>query len=182
MMRLFFTFLTLIFFTSFTGSADAATSITKTGAKAYYENCKSRPDPNMSANTQDHLCACTAAQMMKNMKVEEVQAMSLQNEQGRAATNKMIVEVYAPCMNHPAKELYLKNCLENPQTSSIAKDVNATCECMSDRVAQYLKEDGPKVFEGILSRNPNIADPMAALSEDPAFTAFAQKQVVSCIQ
>lgn len=159
-----------------------ATQITEDGARAFYNSCKNKPDPNMSGKTQDELCACSAAHMFKYMTVEDVKAMSQQNEAGRIATNKMIVNVYAPCMKFPAKELYYKNCISNPQTATmVKKDPEAVCQCMSTKVADYLSEDGPDVFSQILMRNPTITDPMAALSEDKEFQSFAQKQLFSCL-
>ncbi|MEM7618372.1 MAG: hypothetical protein AAF244_03200 [Pseudomonadota bacterium] len=158
-----------------------AEPISKAGARNYYENCAAKQDPNMSANTQKLLCACTAVQMHQKMTTQDVEAMTIQDARGRAATNKMILEVYAPCMKHPAGELSYKNCLGNPQTASITENPEKTCQCMSSKIANYLSTRGVDVFTKILNDNPNATDPMAALANDPNFQSFAQAQLVSCL-
>ena len=135
----------------------------------------------MSVETQKLLCACTAVKMHQNMQVEDIQEMSLQNEIGREATNKMIVNAYAPCMQHPAKELYYQNCISDPQTQTLTKNPEKTCQCMSGNIANYLSTRGVDIFESILTRNPNINDPMAALADDPQFQKFTRTQLMGCL-
>lgn len=155
--------------------------ITKDAANAYYENCKAQPAQGLSEKNREYLCACTAAKMMERMTVEDVQAMARQDENGRKAMNYMLVKVYAPCMNYPAKDHYYNTCMANPKTKSLSRDPNSLCNCMADKVANYLGANGSDVFEGILARNPNITDPMTALTEDHNFKVYAQKQLISCV-
>lgn len=158
-----------------------ATPITKDAANAYYENCNAQASQGLSTQSKEYLCACTAAKMMERMSVEDVKAMSQQNEQGRKAMNYMLVKVYAPCMNYPAKDHYYNTCMANPKTKALSRNPRGLCNCMANKVSAYLGTNGSKVFEGILSRNPNITDPMTALTEDPQFTQYAQSQLLSCI-
>lgn len=177
-MKKFLVILVLLTFPTFA----LAEPISKAGARNYYENCASKQDPNMSADTQKLLCACTAVQMHKKMTTKDVEDMAQQNQKGRLATNKMILEVYAPCMKHPAGELYYKNCIGNPQTVNITKNPEKTCQCMSSKIANYLSTRGVDVFTKILNENPNATDPMAALANDKTFQSFAQSQLMSCLQ
>ena len=75
--------------------------------------------------------------------------MAQQDQAGRNATNKMIINVYAPCMGYPAKDHYYNNCITNPQTQSLTKNPQALCECMSSQVANYLEQNGSQVFREI---------------------------------
>jgi len=159
-----------------------AEAISKQDARAYYKNCKTKADPIMSAETQKLLCACTAVQMHEKMEKEDIADMKLQNKLGREATNKMLINTYAPCMQYPAKELYFQNCISDPQTQAVTKNPQKTCTCLSDRVAQYLSTRGVEVFRSILSRNPNITDPMSALANDDQFKNFTQTQLASCLK
>ncbi len=159
-----------------------AEPVSKAQAKAYYQNCSSKPSPNMSVETQKLLCACTAVQMHKNMQVEDVQEMALQNEIGREATNKMIVRAYAPCMQYPAKELYYQNCISDPQTQTLTENPQEACACMSERIATYLSTRGVDVFKSILTRSPNIVDPMAALAEDAQFKNYTRNELMGCLK
>ena len=160
----------------------SAEPISKAGAMNYYNKCVSNQDPNMGAETQKLLCACTAVQMQKNMTTQDVQAMSKQDQSGRLATNKMLVDVYAPCMQHPAKELYHQNCISNPETQKIAQNPAKTCTCMSTKIANYLSSRGPDVFRKILTDSPNVTDPMSALANDATFQQFTQSQLMSCLK
>ena len=158
-----------------------AEPITKLTARNYYDNCKNKSDPNITPITQKLLCACTAVQLFKNMSVGDVDSMALQNQAGRLALNKMIIDVYAPCMKHPAKELYYQNCITNPETQNLTKNPEKTCSCMSSNIASYLSTRGVDVFQKILRENPNITDPMAALSNDKTFQKFTQTQLMGCL-
>ncbi len=164
-----------------TASLAFATPITKDAANAYYENCNAQPGQGLSNQSKEYLCACTAAKMMENMTVEDVKAMAAQNEQGRKAMNYMLVKVYAPCMNYPAKDHYYNTCIANPKTKILGGNPQAICTCMSDKIANYLANDGQKIFSDILRRNPNITDPMHALTSDKHFESFAQSKLIGCI-
>lgn len=179
MMRLFGLVLILLF--SVPALANA-TPITKDAANAYFENCKSQPKAEgLTAEGQKYMCACTAAQMMNKMSVEDVQAMSQQSQAGRNATNKMLINVYAPCINYPAKDHYYHTCMTNPKTKTLSRSPESLCGCMATQVAEYLKQNGEKVFREILAKDPNIVDPMTALTNDPKFTSYAQSKLLGCV-
>lgn len=158
-----------------------ATPITRDAANAYFENCTAQPSNGLSSESQQHLCACTAAKMMERMTVEEVQAMSQQSEAGRRAMNYMLVKVYAPCMSYPARDHYYNNCITNPKTTILGGDPKKVCNCMATEVANYLGSSGPEIFADILKRNPTITDPMTALTSDSKFERFAQSKLIGCI-
>jgi len=180
-MRLTLFLIGLTVMAAFGSSSVNAQAISKTMANKYFENCLAAPSPNMSAETHEYLCACTSAQMMDNMTVKDVKTMTEQTQAGRFAMNKMLVQVYAPCMNYPAKELYYKNCITDPKTATLSKNPEKTCTCLSNSVANYLSNQGPAIFSEILNRNPNAVDPMAALADDPKFQKFTKSKLLSCV-
>lgn len=162
-------------------SAIAATPITKETAQAYYKTCLTKDAPMMSDESKDLMCSCTAAQMMENMSVEDVQDMSSQDTAiARPAANKLIIDVYAPCIEFPARDYYYTTCVENPETSSISSKPRELCNCMSDEVSGFLAENAQGVFADILDRNPMILDPMEALANDADFQKFAEKKLLGC--
>lgn len=174
-------FILSMFLVLMTNGAAMATPITKDAANAYFLNCKTQPSQGLSVSSQEYMCACTAAKMMKHLTLEDVRAMPQPNETGRAATNKMLIHVYAPCMNYPAKDHYYNTCMSNPKTKTLTGKPERLCNCMSDKVAGYLGENGSKVFSEILSRDPNITDPMTALTNDNEFQKFAQSKLLGCV-
>lgn len=159
-----------------------ATPITKDAANAYFQNCQAQPAQGLSPKSKEFLCACTAAKMMESMSVEDVKAMSQQNQTGRNAMNNMLINVYAPCMGAPAKDHYYNTCISNPQTKLLGRNPQRLCGCMSDEVSTYLATNGPKVFRDLLSRNPNMVDPMTALTNDTKFQQFAQSKLMGCVR
>ncbi len=173
-----FLLLLFIVFTPFTAQA---TSISKDMANSYYSNCVSKDAPGISTKSKEFMCACTAAKMMDNMSVEDVQAMAQQNQAGRNATNKMLIDVYAPCIEFPAYDYYYNNCITDPKTQTMTSNPQRTCSCLADQVAGYLQQNGQSVFRDILMRSPNLTDPMSALANDSRFRQFAQTKLVGCV-
>ncbi len=159
-----------------------ATEISDATANTYYQNCLKGQAPNLTPQTQQTMCACTAAQMKTGLTMEDMQTMSKQDESGRLAVNKMIVNVYAPCIQYPAFDYYNGTCLSNPQTASLSRNPQALCNCLAQKVSGYLAQNSQRVFNEILARNPYITDPMAALTGDRQFDQFAQSQLLACAQ
>lgn len=177
-MRLFYVFALLLTFTL----PAYATPVSKDMANAYYQNCMAKQDPSFSQESQGFLCACTAAKMMDNLSIEDMQMMGRQDQSGRDALNKMIINVYAPCMEHPAREYHYNQCISNPQTAQLSGNPQALCGCMADQIAAHLRTNAQDVFTGILARNPNITDPMQALYDDPEFQQFARSKLLGCVR
>ena len=180
-MRLFlaFTFTLILALAPVTAMA---TPITKQAANAYYQNCLGQPAQlGLSQQSKQNMCACTAAKMMESLSVEDVQAMSGQDQNARNALNKMMVYVYAPCMAYPAQDHYYNTCVTNPDTKKLGKNPQKMCSCMASQVATYLNNNGQQVFQDILTRTPNIADPMSALTNDPKFQQFARSKLLGCV-
>lgn len=163
-------------------AAQAQTKISPEMANAYFNNCLNQPAQGMSAETKQYMCACTSAQMQKSMTVEDIRTMAQQSQAGRNATNKMIINVYAPCIEYPARDHYYSTCMNNPQSKSLTSNVQGLCSCLGNQVATYLKQNASTEFARILKRTPNITDPMQALTSDPAFTRYAQSKMVGCIR
>jgi len=106
---------------------------------------------------------------------------STDNTIARSALNYMLVNVYAPCMEHPTRDHYYHTCKSNPNTRLITTDPRVMCNCVAEKVGTYIAHNGPDIFEDILTRNPNIQDPMAALESDPKFQDYVKKQGVACL-
>ena len=158
-----------------------ATAITKETANQYYLNCKAKPDPRFSEQAQDMFCGCTATKLMSDFTLEDMQSIGKQDQSGRDATNKMIVNIYAPCIQYPAKEYHYQSCISNPKTS-ILGDAQKLCSCASEQIAVHLQSNAKLMFQTILRTNPNITDPMQALYDDPRFQSFAKQKLMGCIR
>lgn len=177
-----FIFLTTMFF-CLNLSTVQATEITDDMAANFYTACLTKDaGQELSKKGQEELCACTANNMQQNMTTEDIQAMGGEDEvAAREVVNLMILKVYAPCMEQPAREYYYNTCFSNPQMKSMSRNPKKTCGCVSDKIAEFLGNSGEKIFTEILERDPNIIDPMDALDSDPAFQSFVSEQISDCV-
>lgn len=168
------------------GAAHAQTRVSPEQANSYYASCRENAaatEMRFSPAAQDMFCACTAAQLTQNFTIEDMQVMTdPQNPNAREALNRMIVQVYAPCMEEPTREYHYNSCVGNPQVSRLNGNPEQLCRCAADSIAAHLKQNGPRQFQEILARDPNVVDPMQALYDDPAFRSFAQSQLLGCVR
>lgn len=167
-------------------AAKAQTPITRDQANQYYGNCvteAAKTEQRFSVNSQKMFCGCTAAKMTESFTLEDMAAMTdPNNPNARTALNKMIVNIYAPCMEAPTRDYHYSTCISNPQVKILGGNAERVCSCSADKIAQHLKNNGARMFQDILARSPDIVDPMQALYEDPQFQQFAQAQLTSCLK
>lgn len=157
------------------------TPVGKEMADAYYQNCMAKPNEILSDKTKDMLCTCTAARMMKSLTVEEMRTMAQNDEAGRLALNKMLVEVYTPCMEFPIRDLIYDNCIKNKASMPTIKNSEGLCGCMASETAEYAAKEGPQTIQKALKDNPFITDPMGPLMESDDFQKASQKFTMSCL-
>ena len=93
----------------------------------------------------------------------------------RVAMNKMIINIYAPCMETPARDKYQSICAQNPQVNQ------NVCKCTANKIGMHMQQNGSQIFADILANNPTIEDPWAMLEKDPQFEAFKESAAKSCI-
>lgn len=173
----FFAVAITIALTTSAASAVAGTPIGAETAQSYYQNCASQPEQNMSKETQDLFCKCTSFQMQKNMTIEDIQTMAQQSQAGRNALNRMILDVYAPCMEFPVRDLIFNNCRSNEF------QVNAgICACLSSKMAAFTAESAQAELKQILQTTPNITDPLGPIIESPKFKQMEKRLALECIQ
>lgn len=160
------------------------TPISQDMAKKYYENCGARPDSlnAMTPESKNMLCTCTAAQLMKSMTVEDIKIMGGNDQSARNALNKMLINVYAPCMEFPARDLVYGNCVGNAQLKAAASNIQGLCGCVAGEAAQYIAANGPSIMKQEIAKNPNVTDPLAPLMESAEFTQASQSFTMKCLQ
>ena len=157
-----------------------ATPVSKDTANSYFQNCAAQSDPRFSQETQKLFCACTAVKLMENFTLEDMQATAKQDQSGRNATNKMITQIYAPCIRYPAREYHYQTCIADPKSKMLG-NAEKICNCSADQVASHLQTNAQSMLNNILRTNPNVMDPMQALYDDRAFQKLVQSKVMSCI-
>jgi hypothetical protein len=177
MKTILLTFATLLLFMT----ASQAKVISNQEADTYYKNCLSQKmDPRVTADSQKSICACTSAQMVKNMTVEDVQTMRGNDQAARNAINKMLVDVYAPCMSDIVRDLLTTQCRSNPQISGA--NAGQICDCFAKLTGDWYSLSGRTIMAEALKKNPNLTDPTAAIQESALFQSESMKNLQSCMK
>lgn len=160
-------------------AAHAQTPVSKETANQYFANCVkgAAPSQQMSKEGQEMMCACTAARMTQFFAMEDMKAMmSADQTIARPAYNKMMVEVYAPCMAEPTRERYLARCAKTNGTN------RQVCECAAGKIGNYMKNRGSELFSAILAQNGDIMDPWAALESSDVYNKYLETATRECLK
>lgn len=161
---------------SLTGHANAQTPVSNEMAQNYLNSCVQQPSQTMDKQTLTQFCQCTAANIQKNISFEEIQAQSKNDQAARNALNKIVTQVYAPCIQYPVGALVAKQCAANPQTSKNP----ALCTCSSTQLAAYTQREAPQQLAALFAQNPNITDPSTAFMSTPQYAAAEKYIAETC--
>ena len=164
-------------------AAMAQTPIPEEQANQFFSACSLTVDPRLTAKNQESMCACNAAYMLEHMSVEDVQTMAQNTPEGRLALNKMLIEVYAPCMNFAVHDLLLTQCLRDPKVKALGANmpVQDICRCTAETTSSWFAKEGREQMREVLKQNPNIYDPIEPVMSTPSFQKQAYENMVACI-
>lgn len=178
MMRCFVILLAILF----SNTALAATPVSQQTANAYYQSCISRADERMSLSAQEGLCSCAAARMVTTMTLEDLVQMKPESGPGRAAYNKMLAEVYGPCMQFPIEDELHNECMRDSKIKQFAlRDQGALCHCMAKKTGALMPDQAPGLMRNIIKHNPGISDPFKALLNNQTLREQAYNNIYSCL-
>lgn len=150
-------------------------------ATRYYKNCVSKDDPILKAANLQLLCTCAAQKMMEVMTVDDIKTMATETQEGQFQRNRLLLQVYAPCMQYPARSLLYGNCVGTPEIQSTVPGYEIACACMADRMASYVAENATTVVAQNLQANPADSNPLQSLMNRADFKAKAQAELGECI-
>ena len=151
-------------------------------ANSYYENCLLENHPVLTPASKNILCACTSAKLSEEMTPPQIKAMFEEGPAGDEARNRMLMFVYAPCMEYPVRDLITQNCMGNPEVAKTASEPTALCECLGNQMGAYMAEKGPVVIEMALRTNPDSLDPLGNFFNSYAFQAQSRQHMSDCIR
>ena len=114
---------------------------------------------------------------MTTMSVEELRASANQDQSGRDATNKIIINVYAPCMEFPVRDLVFQKCQKDAFQAG-----QKICSCLANNMASYVRQRAAADLPAILAQNPNAFDPMNAIVTSPSYEQKEKRIALGCIQ
>lgn len=162
-------------FPSLSHAASAGTPITDEIAKKYFDNCVmgAQKEGTMTPENQQRYCACTSLNMKQSMTQEDLAALSAQGDVARAALNKVLTHVNGPCMQYPTHDLLHKKCMIDLKRADI-------CSCVSNKMANFMKDISGRMLPQILASNPNVFDPMTPIMETPEFVKTEKEIALGC--
>jgi hypothetical protein len=147
----------------------------------YYQKCLAKKDKIIAGANQQMLCACSAQKLVEQMTIEDVKTMATVTPEGQFQRNRMLLQVYAPCMEYPARALLHENCVNGANIKKKLPNYEQVCNCMADGMAQYVAQNGPSIIAKSLRDNPNDLNPLSNLMNSPDFQAKAQAELSTCI-
>jgi len=154
----------------------------KAFAEAYFQNCMTQQTDMLSPDSQELLCACSSANLQAGkMSVAEISLMQDNSAQGQRMRNKMLTEIYAPCIEYPTHDLILKNCLSDPKVEAVTGNGSKICGCMAGKVSRHLAANAQDIIRAELAKNPNNMDPLGIFLNSAAYEQEAQKALMACI-
>lgn len=180
MMRLFFLMMAL---SCLAFPALAQTAIGGETANAYYQACMDRADERISLSAQESLCSCAAARMMVMMSVQELATMNPNPKHpGRQSYNKMLMNVYGPCMQHPVEDLLAAECERDRHIRAFSlRDPGALCRCMAQRTGTTFEQSAPDIVRRLLFYIPDMEDPLGPIMNDGTFRQRAYDNLYACL-
>ncbi|MDY0028757.1 MAG: hypothetical protein RBR86_02315 [Pseudobdellovibrionaceae bacterium] len=165
----------LILLSVSSNQAKAATPISDQMAQKFYGQCleNSKKDGTMSEQSAQVYCECTGKTMQQNMSVEDIQAMSGQDQAARNAINKVVTDVNGPCMAIPLHDKVYNKCMTDVGKLGM-------CECLASGISLELSKQTQSMMRTLLANNPNMYDPMGELMEMPEYKQTERKIAMSC--
>lgn len=155
------------------------TPLTQQQVSQYYQQCLAgaQAQGQLTPQTQNIFCQCTATYMQKSMSVEELGNAMADSAFGKEVRQKTTLAVYAPCMEFPVRDLIYGQCQANPQLAAAGN----VCACVSKNMAQYTAQTAQAKLGQLLTAGQDLSDPMNALMETEEFKSNQQSIAMKCM-
>ncbi len=166
----------------------APTESIESVAKRYTQNCLKKETDILKGDDLRMLCACTASKLQEKMTVEEIKAMTSDTPEGQVQRNRMVIDVYAPCMEYPSRALLMSQCASYQEglkkTMKAGQVVNGEviCACLAQNMAAYTAVNAQPILAQKLAVNPNDMDPMRDFLNSPEYQAQVNATFTGCVQ
>lgn len=166
-------------------SDDSALTVTDL-ANHYYQRCVKEPVSPGSEQSQTFFCGCLSSRMAEHMDTESVRNLFQNEIPDTHARDMMAALIYIPCANEGLEMLMTQTCVSGTILRKNLKNPFSVCECIGDRMADYLRENGDRLMkEEIIrqsSRIGNIQDLMDSLMKDKRFTGQSEYMGKICLR
>lgn len=156
-------------------------------AKRYNENCAKKKSDIVKGDDLRMLCACTASKMQERMTIAQIKAMMEDTPEGQVQRNRMVIDVYAPCMEYPSRALLMSQCNaynENLKKTQGGTAINgeAICGCLAQNMAAYVAVNAQPILAQKLAANPKDMDPLSEFLNSQEYQAQVNSTFMGCVQ
>ena len=151
-------------------------------ANLYYKNCVQQDHPILKGEPLELQCGCVSAQIPQNMTVKQMREMEENTTEGNLQRSRMMLFVYMPCTEYSMKAITQNKCLNDPDIKSRMKYYRRVCECISDEMAQFMKNEAPKRIESAMRRGGTDIDPLVTIMGYPVFEEKSQHYKRKCVE
>lgn len=150
-------------------------------ANQYFAKCMEQDHPILKGESHELLCACTSANIPGNMNLDQVREMQKDTAAGLEQRNRMMLFVYAPCIEYPTRALIMDQCVNNPQIKASMKNYFKVCSCLAEGMGKVLQEAAPSAIQQAIERNVKDYDPLRALLDSTFYNEKSQYYLQTCL-
>ncbi len=109
-----------------------------------------KPDKTRTYNAQQNMCACSADKIMTgNLTEQEMTLLATGEGKGRLGDEKIVVDIFAPCLASPIREIVYENCTNNRYWSKTVKSqqgLEGMCHCTANGMEKYAAAYGSDIL------------------------------------
>ena len=168
-------------------AASAPEETIESFSRRYNENCLKKQNDVLKGDDLRMLCACTSSKLQEKMTVGEIRQMATDTPEGQVQRNRMVIDVYAPCMEYPSRALLMSRCADyktslekTPQGQALNGE--AICSCLAQNMAAYVAVNAQAILTKKLAVSPSDMDPLGAFLNSPEYQAQVNSTFASCVQ
>lgn len=151
----------------------------------FYDRCTAVPDKNQSVDSQSDMCICETLHMEKFLTGDEIEIMATGKGKGYVRKNVLYQEVYAPCLEFPAREIARYECFNSRKIQDLVSTQNAykgTCECTGNKAAEYFRAYAKPQLEALMEKNPIMEDPLGAILQSFDYRKYLDQSEQKCLE
>lgn len=123
----------------------------------YLDRCLETIFTDLSSETRQEFCECSADAASANLSFNDLQALT-QNTGNKPDPRKVDLAIIAPCLAAPAAELETRACERNSMFAHFFTTQEAfdkMCACMAKGAADYVAAYGPDLAAYVMERYPS---------------------------
>ncbi len=150
--------------------------------KAFYANCTKQDSPYFTENGKHQFCACAADRINAAVPASKRTLITERSDAGQALRNQVAIDVYAPCMHHPVKDMLFQNCVQNDDVERSSRNASGLCDCISESMADFVASRAPAVMRTEIAKNPNVRNPLGAFLASDSYQDRSRQVLLACIQ